>query len=668
VDESLTSFVGVLDIYGFEHFARNSFEQFCINYANEKLQQNFNHHVFKIEQEEYQREQLEDWTFIGFQDNQPCIDLIEGKPIGILALLDEESRLEQGSDRKFTEKLYRQLAPTPQQQQQQQQQQPQQQPQLPSGASYFRKPRFSNSAFTVRHYAHEVTYEGDGFLEKNKDTVPDEVLDLLCASSFEFVATLASSHVAAAAKEQPSPRTGGGTSTSSKASGSAAGPGALQRRQAPTLAGVFRRSLAGLMATLAETEMHYIRCIKPNETKEAWGFQPQMVLAQLRSCGVIETIRISKAGYPSRVPIRTFNERYAVLLCRDAPPSPAHSQPATPTVPSPVAAPRSGRATAADHALCRRILDACLPDSTQYQIGLTKVFFRAGQWAIMEKKRSFLFESSALVVQRAARGFLVRQGVRRMADAARTIQRRYRMHQAVCQERRARQLRAVRTIENWWLARRELRLKRLETQCAVFVQAGVRGYLARVRLGRQPQAAPLIATSSPAASTLAAANTLARSNGASRHAPGAVGTRGHWSPGPVRASTSSDSSTAGPSDIYEPSDGSDAAPEDECRPAYDSAQVIRDAVARLTLGTQAARPQRPLRPVRIVQQVGVVVPLSAKADCRPAYSSANDAARRRAAEARASLLAAGAAGRNAEAELLRGQTGGGNYSPAMTSS
>ncbi|KAJ1726568.1 Myosin type-2 heavy chain 1, partial [Coemansia biformis] len=218
VDESQTFFVGVLDIYGFEHFERNSFEQFCINYANEKLQQNFNHHVFKIEQEEYQREQLQNWTFIGFQDNQPCIDLIEGKPIGILALLDEESRLEQGSDRKFTEKLYRQFAPAPHQ--------PSHAPPAPpSSASYFRKPRFSNSSFTVRHYAHEVTYEGDGFLEKNKDTVPDEVLDLLCTSSFEFVSTLAMSHVADAARDQASPKTGGGNSSSNGLGTSNAGAG-----------------------------------------------------------------------------------------------------------------------------------------------------------------------------------------------------------------------------------------------------------------------------------------------------------------------------------------------------------------------------------------------------------------------------------------------------------
>ncbi|KAJ2711976.1 Myosin type-2 heavy chain 1 [Coemansia spiralis] len=649
VDELQTSFVGVLDIYGFEHFERNSFEQFCINYANEKLQQNFNHHVFKIEQEEYQREQLEDWTFIGFQDNQPCIDLIEGKPIGILALLDEESRLEQGSDRKFTEKLYRQLAPPlpPSQSQCQQQQQP-----TPSGpppaASYFRKPRFSNSAFTVRHYAHEVTYEGDGFLEKNKDTVPDEVLDLLCTSSFEFVATLASSH--AAAKDQPSPRAGGNNNSSNGNSGSS-GPGALQRRQAPTLAGVFKRSLAGLMATLAETEMHYIRCIKPNETKEAWGFQAPMVLAQLRSCGVIETIRISKAGYPSRVPIRTFNERYAVLLGQGGPISPAHSQASTPTVPSPmVGGPKIDSATRADHALCRRILGACLPDQTQYQIGLTKVFFRAGQWAIMEKKRSFLFETSALVIQRFARGSLVRQGVRHMAAAARTIQQQFRRHQAAIQRRRARELRAVHTIENWWLAQCQRRQRRLEDQCARAIQARFRGHLARVRLWRRQGRVSPATGSRPGTASVTA-------NGA-----------GVCAPGPARTCASSrsngrDSTTEGPGDMCELSDGSDTEPEGAPQPVRDSAQVIRDAVARLTLGTRVARTARPVRPAAIVG------PLSTKTDSRPApHSGFNDAARRRAAEARASLLAAGAAGRNAEAELLRGNGGGGGYSPALTSS
>ncbi|KAG9076465.1 Myosin type-2 heavy chain 1, partial [Ceratobasidium sp. 370] len=114
----IQKFIGVLDIYGFEHFKKNSFEQFCINYANEKLQQEFNAHVFKLEQEEYVREQI-NWTFIDFSDNQPCIDVIEGK-LG--------------------------------------------------NKNVFKEPGFGNSAFTIAHYALDVTYEAEGFIEKNRDT------------------------------------------------------------------------------------------------------------------------------------------------------------------------------------------------------------------------------------------------------------------------------------------------------------------------------------------------------------------------------------------------------------------------------------------------------------------------------------------------------------------
>ncbi|PIA13928.1 hypothetical protein COEREDRAFT_47921, partial [Coemansia reversa NRRL 1564] len=447
VDEQATLFVGVLDIYGFEHFEHNSFEQFCINYANEKLQQNFNHHVFKIEQEEYRREQLSNWTFIGFQDNQPCIDLIEGKPIGILALLDEESRLEQGSDRTFTEKLIRQFSES--------------QPPSSAGATianYFRKPRFSNTAFTVRHYAHDVTYEGDGFLEKNKDTVPDEILDLLCSSEFEFVGTLASSHLPR--DQRPS---------SPPAAHASSGRSSPARRQAPTLAGVFKRSLAGLMATLGETEMHYIRCIKPNEAKREWGFQASMVLSQLRSCGVIETIRISKAGYPSRVPIRSFNERYSLLLGNNT----LYQDPA------PTAKGSGDIVTQEEHDICRCILKRSLPDSSQYQVGLTKVFFRAGQWAIMEKKRSFLFESSAIVMQKFCRGILVHRSYREMIDSARTIQRRYRKHLLARKAQHAQRINAVYTIERYYIALCQRRKRALVDQSACYLQAYVRRYLAR---------------------------------------------------------------------------------------------------------------------------------------------------------------------------------------------
>ncbi|KAJ1852495.1 Myosin type-2 heavy chain 1 [Coemansia sp. RSA 1822] len=708
VDESQTSFVGVLDIYGFEHFEHNSFEQFCINYANEKLQQNFNHHVFKLEQDEYQREQLASWTFIGFQDNQPCIDLIEGKPIGILALLDEESRLEQGSDRTFTEKLYRQFA---------------EQQQTIASASYFRKPRFSNTAFTIRHYAHDVTYEGDGFLEKNKDTVPDEILDLLCTSSFEFVGTLVSASAVPAkgtdlakstdtAAKGATPEWGSPQQTAAKvAAPTPKATAQMQRRQAPTLTGVFKRSLAGLLSTLAETEMHYIRCIKPNEAKQAWMFEAPMVLSQLRSCGVIETIRISKAGYPSRVPIRTFNERYAVLLSDSV---------ALPT-------PSGETVSAEEHDVCRLILETCLPDRGQYQVGLTKVFFRAGQWAIMEKKRSFLFESSAVVMQKHCRGALVRRSYHIMVAAARTIQRWYRRRLFARKLELLRRMHAVRTIERYYIALQRRRRREVEDQWAMFIQARWRGFEARRRLRQmledkrdmdaarardEADAARRAAENermrveqarkdaeserirAAAQAARAKAQAAAASMGAGQHQ---AHSRQRSKASLTDGSSSRDSLTQGSSDLIAYDAASTDANGDEAR------QDVSDALARLNLNTRrplisraplTARPpldMRPPVPVATNGKSSVTVTANGKSsvtatanghsgpnmrtgpniraaanmrgskestygsapDIRRTSALANDVSRQRSAEARASLLAAGVAERNAEAELMR---------------
>uniref|UniRef100_A0A672YLF4 Methyl-CpG binding domain protein 3b n=1 Tax=Sphaeramia orbicularis TaxID=375764 RepID=A0A672YLF4_9TELE len=164
-----TSFIGVLDIYGFETFDRNSFEQFCINYANEKLQQQFNRHVFHLEQEEYVREELE-WSRIEFSDNQQCISLIEGQ-LGLLDLLDEECRMPKGSDESWVRKLYDQHVSS-------------------KPHPHFRKPRMSNSAFIVLHFADMVQYECDSFLDKNRDTVFEELINILKASQSELVAEL----------------------------------------------------------------------------------------------------------------------------------------------------------------------------------------------------------------------------------------------------------------------------------------------------------------------------------------------------------------------------------------------------------------------------------------------------------------------------------------------
>ncbi|KAJ2721819.1 Myosin type-2 heavy chain 1 [Coemansia sp. Benny D115] len=406
VTGSPASFIGVLDIYGFEHFEHNSFEQFCINYANEKLQQNFNRHVFKLEQEEYQREQLANWTFVDFQDNQPCIDLIEGK-LGVLALLDEESRLQQGSDLTFAEKLYKQFAAPGKVD-----------PETP--AAFFRKPRFGSDKFTIRHYAHDVTYEAEGFIEKNKDTVPDEIQNVLKASTDSLLAAVLADQEPEAAPSQTGNRL------------------SVRAARKPTLGAVFKHSLVSLMDTIEGTESHYIRCIKPNEAKKAWLWDAPMVLSQLRACGVLETIRISCAGYPSRLPIPEFIHRYGILL--------------------PGTAPSRSQANSVDEyrLLAARILDSAFSEKDRFQVGLTKVFFRAGMLALIEKQRVERLNLAATSIQRLVRGAQQRAKFLRQRQAARTMQ----------------------IAARGYLARRELRRLR-DTRAAVIIQTAFRGYLAR---------------------------------------------------------------------------------------------------------------------------------------------------------------------------------------------
>lgn len=263
--------------------------------------------MFKLEQEEYMREKI-NWTFIDFSDNQPCIDVIEGK-LGVLALLDEESRLPSGTDASFLQKLNNQLV-------------------KPENKDVFKKPRFGNSAFTIAHYALDVTYEVEGFLEKNRDTVPDEHMELLMATKNAFLKEVLDAAFAAnkapdtpasptltdgKAKRQsiiPDPGRQSFMSAGAAASGPKR-PGGIVRK--PTQASIFKASLHSLMETLGMTNVHYIRCIKPNEAKKAWEFTPSQVLGQLRACGVLETIRISCAGYPTRWTYEEFAERYACM-------------------------------------------------------------------------------------------------------------------------------------------------------------------------------------------------------------------------------------------------------------------------------------------------------------------------------------------------------------------
>ncbi|KAG0201484.1 Myosin type-2 heavy chain 1 [Mortierella sp. GBA30] len=387
------SFIGVLDIYGFEHFKKNSFEQFCINYANEKLQQEFNQHVFKLEQEEYVREQI-DWKFIEFSDNQACIEMIEGK-LGVLSLLDEESRLPSGSDQSWCNKLFTQLS-------------------TEKHKKWFTKPRFSNSAFTISHYAHAVTYECEGFLEKNRDTLPDELLNLIKNSDNEFLEEILMTSATLGA---------GGSLTDDKRKS------VINRK--PTLGSIFKGSLIQLMDTINSTNVHYIRCLKPNEAKQPWVFDAPMVLGQLRACGVLETIAISCAGYPSRWSFPEFVERYYMLV-------------------------KSEHWGSDIQKMCSAILQESIKEADKYQVGLTKIFFRAGLLAHMEKLRTEKLNAYATLIQKNMRRFICQKQYQAIYRATVKLQ---------CFARKLKAERAVRTLR--------------EERSATLLQAFMRGYVQR---------------------------------------------------------------------------------------------------------------------------------------------------------------------------------------------
>ncbi|OQO03613.1 hypothetical protein B0A48_10278 [Cryoendolithus antarcticus] len=405
VVSQVQNFIGVLDIYGFEHFAKNSFEQFCINYANEKLQQEFNQHVFKLEQEEYLREEI-DWKFIDFSDNQPCIDLIEGK-LGVLALLDEESRLPMGSDESFVTKLHHNFSN--------------------EKHAFYKKPRFGKSAFTVCHYAIDVTYESDGFIDKNRDTVPDEQLENLRQTSNGFLREVLETSAAVRDRETASLNPSKAATAVGKRSAAAA--------RKPTLGGIFKSSLIELMATIDATEVHYIRCIKPNEGKEAWKFEGPMVLSQLRACGVLETVRISCAGYPTRWTYEEFAFRYYMLV-------------------------PSSLWTTEIRDMANRILSKVLGggknDGTdKYQLGLTKIFFRAGMLAFLETLRTNRLNDAAIMIQKNLRAKYYRRRYLEALHAITSFQSHARAIAARDRAQSARRTKGATNIQRVWRGQKE---------------------------------------------------------------------------------------------------------------------------------------------------------------------------------------------------------------------
>lgn len=341
--------VGLLDIFGFESFVSNSYEQMCINYANEKLQQKFTEDVFKTVQEEYTKEGI-NWSHIDFNDNAPTLLLIDHNRTGVLAMLDEEGMLPKGSDEAFVAKVGKAHG---------------------GHANYVKSRLATQLEFTIKHYAGEVTYNAANWLDKNKDVLAPELQAILTGGNCPLVS----------AAFMP---IGGPTSPTT--------PGKKERKGAliqESLGKAFRRQLSTLMDAISLTDVQYVRCIKPNRVKSSKIVDNNMVVEQLRCAGVIEAIRISRAAFPNRLSFSEFIFRFGMLVKKS-----------------------KGKVYQATAASSLAIATALLPenkDANMYTIGTTRVYFRAGVLEDLEARRGNFVFFSTTHIQRVARGFLARR-------------------------------------------------------------------------------------------------------------------------------------------------------------------------------------------------------------------------------------------------------------------
>lgn len=334
---SSSNFIGVLDIAGFEIFHDNSFEQLCINYTNEKLQQFFNHHMFVLEQNEYIKEDI-NWEFIDFgQDLQQTIDLIEKKsnPVGIFSILDEECIVPKSTDESFFEKLNQYCN---------------------KESSKFKPSKFNNK-FTLNHYAGDVEYSIEGWINKNRDPLANSVLEMLSGSGNKFISGLY--------QTEDDQKSGSSFRTVSQK---------------------HKEQLNDLITLLSQTHPHFVRCIIPNHKKKPQIFDKRLVLEQLKCNGVLEGIRIVRSGFPNRIFFKEFYDRYRVL------------------------APKANF-TSNLKTNCQMILSDIKLDEEIYRVGSTKVFFKAGVLADLELKRDQIIKVTFSEFKAICKGVLKRRAI-----------------------------------------------------------------------------------------------------------------------------------------------------------------------------------------------------------------------------------------------------------------
>ncbi|MGK3741378.1 MAG: myosin-5 [Bacillariaceae sp.] len=438
--------IGVLDIFGFESFDVNSYEQLCINYCNEALQQQFNKFVFKLEQREYEQEGI-DWSFIEFPDNQDILELIENKREGILSILDENCRLASCTDTTFCRAIYEKCKNHPR-----------------FSATQSQKADFE---FSIEHYAGTVTYDSANFLEKNKDELPKETTELLASSSVRFLAYLGET---LNIEDEP-------TSASAKSFASRDGTsGANNRRRnnssilRTTVGSQFSQQLRELRDRIDSTSPHYVRCLKPNDDLVPNQFETHVIAEQLRCAGVLEAIRVSRVGFPHRYYHEQFIIRYGILLTKKT----------------------MRKKRGKD--LCTSLINALIPQvstvlnkqgsstcvvSLGMQTGHRKVFLRTTVFDALELLRNKKMGLSAIIIQKNIRRFVAQHRYYVCLMAAIMIQRFLRQVNVYRQARIIKECDSAIRIQCVWrrfFAETELMASRL---IAHFCQAYWRGIIAR---------------------------------------------------------------------------------------------------------------------------------------------------------------------------------------------
>ncbi|XP_046319632.1 unconventional myosin-VIIb [Marmota monax] len=420
--------IGLLDIFGFENFQNNSFEQLCINFANEHLQQFFVQHVFTMEQEEYRSENIS-WDYIHYTDNRPTLDLLALKPMSVISLLDEESRLPQGTDITMLQKLNSVHA---------------------NNKAFLKPKNIHDARFGIAHFAGEVYYQAEGFLEKNRDMLSADILTLVYSSKNKFLREIF--HL-----ESAETKLGHGTIRQAKTRNQFF-KGTDSTKRPSTLASQFKQSLDQLMKILTNCQPYFIRCIKPNEYKKPLLFDRELCIQQLRYSGMMETVHIRKSGFPIRYTFEEFSKRFRVLL------------------------PSAERKPLQDKfrqmTLC--ITEVCLGTDKEWRVGRTKIFLKDHQDTLLEIQRSQALDEAAIRIQRVMRGYKYRKEFLQQRRAAVTLQAEWRGY---C-SRKNFKLILVGFERLQAIARSHLLMRQFQAtrQRMVQLQARCRGYLVRQQI------------------------------------------------------------------------------------------------------------------------------------------------------------------------------------------